>query len=294
MTLNDHVLKGAGILPPLVTGKLSDFAFLFFAPIILAFVTKSRSLAALAVCYAAPSLLYVAINVSPALSDGFAALMSLVVPMQLWPDPEDLVALAILPLSWRYLVAQGKARAVAKKGGSTGHKLVVVAAALSCLATSPPRTPMRAPTHRPVYMSWQELRTNAVAVLPPRPIRKRGKLLVVDQHLFVSEPGQGIHVFENQDPSRPRAMMFIRVPGNVDVAVRDDLLYADSFVDLLTFRLDLARDTATLVGRLEGQFAYDAYQALDRESIVLGVVDETRGVVVRAEPIPAEERESDE
>jgi hypothetical protein len=45
MLLNDHVLKHARLLPPLITGKLSDFAFLFFAPIVLAFVLRARGVA---------------------------------------------------------------------------------------------------------------------------------------------------------------------------------------------------------------------------------------------------------
>ena len=35
LALNDHVLKGAGVLPAWVTGKLSDFAGLFFFPVLL-------------------------------------------------------------------------------------------------------------------------------------------------------------------------------------------------------------------------------------------------------------------
>ena len=36
LVVNDHLLKGAGVLPGWLTGKLSDFAGLFFAPLLLA------------------------------------------------------------------------------------------------------------------------------------------------------------------------------------------------------------------------------------------------------------------
>ncbi len=36
LAVNDHLLKGAGLLPGWLTGKLSDFAGLFFAPLLLA------------------------------------------------------------------------------------------------------------------------------------------------------------------------------------------------------------------------------------------------------------------
>lgn len=36
LVVNDHLLKGAGVLPGWLTGKLSDVAGLFFAPLLLA------------------------------------------------------------------------------------------------------------------------------------------------------------------------------------------------------------------------------------------------------------------
>ncbi|NUQ77337.1 MAG: hypothetical protein HUU21_27695, partial [Polyangiaceae bacterium] len=40
LAVNDHLLKGAGILPGWVTGKLSDIAGLFFFPVLLAAVGR--------------------------------------------------------------------------------------------------------------------------------------------------------------------------------------------------------------------------------------------------------------
>ena len=73
MAANDHFLKGSGLLPGLVTGKLSDFAFLFFAPIVLAALTRARGFAVLFACYVAPTGLFVAINLSADASAWFAA-----------------------------------------------------------------------------------------------------------------------------------------------------------------------------------------------------------------------------
>ena len=285
MVANDHFLKGSGLLPGLVTGKLSDFAFLFFAPIVLAALTRARRSAALLGCYAAPTGLFVAINVSADASAWFAATMSRLYPMVLWPDAEDLVALVSTPLSWWYLSRQTHVEAQPRKLPS---RLVTVAAALACLATSP----VRPPTHRAIYLSWEEFRTTAVRVLPPKPIGKRGKLLIAHEHLFVSEPGQGVHVFDDRDPEKPVPLFFIRIPGNIDIAVRDNLLYADSAVDLLTFELRLEERTAKLIGRLENQFDYDPYQSLEeREFVRIENLSPSRGVVVRLEPIAQGEKQ---
>ncbi len=39
LAVNDHLLKGTGLVPGWLTGKLSDFAGLFFAPLLLAELT---------------------------------------------------------------------------------------------------------------------------------------------------------------------------------------------------------------------------------------------------------------
>ena len=43
LTLNDHVLKGSGLLPGWLTGKLSDFAGLFFFPLLLAALARGAA-----------------------------------------------------------------------------------------------------------------------------------------------------------------------------------------------------------------------------------------------------------
>src|SRR3954469_11095790 len=46
LAVNDHLLKGSGLLPGAVTGKLSDFAGLFFFPLLLAAIARGPSRAA--------------------------------------------------------------------------------------------------------------------------------------------------------------------------------------------------------------------------------------------------------
>ena len=156
-------------------------------------------------------------------------------------------------------------------------QLVALAvAAVACLATSRPRRP----THEPVYMSWTEFR-NAAQVRPPRAIHEHGKIYVFGKRLFVSEPNRGIHVIDNADPRAPKRVAFLRIPGNVDLAAKGAYLYADSFVDLLVFRLDPEPRKIELVRRLKDVFPYDYRQTLPaNERIVTGRVDRKKGVVV--------------
>jgi hypothetical protein len=72
-------------------------------------------------------------------------------------------------------------------------------------------------------------------------------------YLFINEVNKGFHIIDNADPSLPRPVGFVDLPGNVDLAVKDNLLFADSYVDLVWFDLTQpARPVA--VGRLEQAF----------------------------------------
>ncbi len=51
MLINDHMLKGSGFIHPVITGKISDFAFLFFVPIAVAYVFRVKTTTGLFVSY---------------------------------------------------------------------------------------------------------------------------------------------------------------------------------------------------------------------------------------------------
>jgi hypothetical protein len=104
LALNDHLLKGAGLLPGVVTGKLSDFAGMIVAPVLLAALLRVRSRRGLLVCHAAVGAVFAAINLSPAAADAWTALMANIWPWRITVDPTDLIALPALALGWRVLV----------------------------------------------------------------------------------------------------------------------------------------------------------------------------------------------
>jgi hypothetical protein len=95
LALNDHVLKGAGMLPAWVTGKLSDFAGLFVAPIVLAVLVRARRRPSVLACYALVGVTFAALEL-PAV----AAWLGAVAGVVLWADRSDLLALAALWPSW--------------------------------------------------------------------------------------------------------------------------------------------------------------------------------------------------
>jgi hypothetical protein len=85
---------------------------------------------------------------------------------------------------------------------------------------------------KPVYTTLEDLRSS-VDVIEPQPLTAIGKIYIKDNWLFVNEPGKGIHLFDNADPASPVRESFINVPGNTNLAVKGNILYADSYVDLV-------------------------------------------------------------
>lgn len=105
MGANDQWLKGAGILPGEVTGKLSDLAGMVVAPALLAALLGLRSRRGLLWCHVAVGAVFAAIKLSPAAADAWSWVMGLV--GNAWiitVDPTDLLALPMLALGWRVLV----------------------------------------------------------------------------------------------------------------------------------------------------------------------------------------------
>lgn len=91
--------------------------------------------------------------------------------------------------------------------------------------------------NEPVFMSASEFRS-AVDVEGPKPIEKQGKIVFYDEYLYISQPEKGIHIIDNRNPSDPRNIAFIELLGNADMHVRDNMLYADSYVDLVWFDIN--------------------------------------------------------
>jgi hypothetical protein len=123
--------------------------------------------------------------------------------------------------------------------------------------------------YEPVYKSLDEIR-GAVIQSDPQPIKTIGKIYFQNDLLFLNQPGDGIHVIDNHDPTSPVIKSFISIPGNYDLAIKGNALYADSYVDLVV--LDISNIEAIHeVNRLEK--AFSTYNSLGFS------LDESKGLI---------------
>lgn len=108
--------------------------------------------------------------------------------------------------------------------------------------------------NEPVYMPFSEFRA-AKPVQPARKMVNPGKICLYGDFLFINEITEGIHVVDNSNPANPTIVAFIELTGNMDITVRDNLLYADSYIDLVGF--DISQPTQSkVVSRAENVFPY--------------------------------------
>ncbi|MGB5419263.1 LVIVD repeat-containing protein [Algibacter sp.] len=94
---------------------------------------------------------------------------------------------------------------------------------------------------------------SAAKVSAPRTIESLGKIYVYQDYIFVGDVDSGIHIIDNSNPKSPKNIRFIEIPGNEDISVKDNFLFADSATDLVVFDIsDL--NNVRLVERLEDVF----------------------------------------
>ncbi len=127
----------------------------------------------------------------------------------------------------------------------------------------------------PKYMTYTDLRV-AVKQSAATDLVNPGKIYFKDQYIFIVEEMKGIHIFDNTNPSNPINLTYIELPGNADIAIKGNILYADSYVDIVA--LDIA-DLAAIreVGRVQNVLPYTLPPYDDKYP--LAVIDETKGVV---------------
>jgi hypothetical protein len=128
----------------------------------------------------------------------------------------------------------------------------------------------------PVYMPFSEFRASFEKSAPVE-ISHPGKMYFKDGYLFVNEYGKGIHIIDNSNPASPKKVAFYEIMGNVDMAIKGNILFADSFIDLLAIDItDL--DNPVEIDRIENVFPEIVPEG--EEWFPYAMVDKSKGVII--------------
>lgn len=111
--------------------------------------------------------------------------------------------------------------------------------------------------YTPVYAS----KASALASIngnPSEAIDHTGKIYIKDNFIYLNDQNKGIHVYDNSTPSNPRQVAFFSIPGNLDIAIKGNILYADMYNDLLAIDISNPHQ-ATLTKTIENFFTGRSY-----------------------------------
>lgn len=129
--------------------------------------------------------------------------------------------------------------------------------------------------YRPIYASESE---REIKTLSPREIQDPGKIYVINDYLLLVDRLKGIHVFDNEDPENPQNIGFIQVTGSNDVAVRNNILYADQASDLLA--IDISNpENVKVASRVKDVFPFGS-QYPQQEGVYFECPDPEKGLVI--------------
>lgn len=95
--------------------------------------------------------------------------------------------------------------------------------------------PYREWGYRPVYSN---LLDDIISLEEPRIVSNPSKIYIYKNYLLVNEAQRGVHIIDNTDPRNPTPINFLKIVGNNDVAIKNGVLYADQFDNLVTIHLD--------------------------------------------------------
>lgn len=73
----------------------------------------------------------------------------------------------------------------------------------------------------------------------PNYINYPGKIWLYGNILLVNDKYTGVHFFDISNPASPQKLHFLVISNNIDIAVKDNILYADSYGHLLSYDISV-------------------------------------------------------
>ena len=135
--------------------------------------------------------------------------------------------------------------------------------------------------YAPVYKTKAAVKAGIKSSVPTSIINP-GKIFIIGKYIFLNEIDKGIHVIDNSNPSLPKNISFINIPGNQDMAITGNTLYADVFTDLAV--LNIADPTNISVNKIiESVFPFRAWSggfSQDTNMVVIDFVKRDTTVVI--------------
>ncbi len=105
----------------------------------------------------------------------------------------------------------------------------------------------------PFQISQEQLRIGIVNQAPQK-LENPGKIYYFNTVLIINEIKKGLHFIDNANPANPKHISFLKIPGVLDLAIKGNILYADSYTDLVAFDMNDIKNIKE-VGRIKNMFS---------------------------------------
>lgn len=104
-----------------------------------------------------------------------------------------------------------------------------------------------------MFLSESDFRFTSIKAIEPIQLEQAGKMAFYKNYIFVNDLDKGILVIDNSSPTSPKPIKYYEIMGNKDITIKDNVLYADSYIDLLA--IDISNiEAPTLVSREKNTF----------------------------------------
>lgn len=112
--------------------------------------------------------------------------------------------------------------------------------------------------YEPVYLSENQY-NEGISVLSPRSIHQPGIIYTYQDYLFINELNEGIHVFDNSDPTHPQPVSFISILGNTHFAIIKNQILANKFGHLLSIDISnpLSPEETSRVSNVSNDYYFE-------------------------------------
>jgi len=107
--------------------------------------------------------------------------------------------------------------------------------------------------YTPVFMDRSEMES-AVKIEAAQPLHITGKIYVYGHYILVNEKYKGIHVIDNSNPAAPLNKAFLHIDGCIDMAMKNDILFADNAIDLIAMKTTDNFSSVQVTERIKGIF----------------------------------------
>ena len=130
----------------------------------------------------------------------------------------------------------------------------------------------------PVLMERNNLETSII-LRDAQEIINPGKIYYKDQIIYLNEKYKGIHIIDNHDPAHPENIGFINIPGCIDIAIKNNSLFADNATDLITISLANSGQI-TVTERIQNAFPESTPPDLDYIPYMFSVANRPRNTII--------------